>query len=65
MIQVVSAYGIGHGTYLLHDYFGVWIGRLMLKDPDALASTENHPSWTHMYLMMLTAQVGFAVAYLI
>jgi hypothetical protein len=38
---------------------------LILKDPEALAGTENHPSWTHMYLMMLTAQVGFAVAYLI
>lgn len=45
--------------------WGAYVVYLMLKDPEALASTENHPSWTHMYLMMLTAQVGFAVAYLI
>lgn len=38
---------------------------LILRDPQALAATENHPSWTHMYRMMLTAQVGFALAYLI
>lgn len=42
--------------------YTVW---LILRDPDALATTENHPSWTHMYLMMMAAQVGFAVAYLV
>ncbi|MEA2693039.1 MAG: hypothetical protein QOJ16_2426, partial [Acidobacteriota bacterium] len=26
--------------------------------------TENHPSWKHMYLMMMAAQAGFALAYL-
>ena len=31
--------------------------------PDELATTENHPSWTHMYLMLMCAQVGFALAY--
>jgi 4-hydroxybenzoate polyprenyltransferase len=45
--------------------WGAYVVYLILKDPEALAGTENHPSWTHMYLMMLTAQVGFAVAYLI
>lgn len=45
--------------------WGVYVVYLVLRDPDALASTENHPSWTHMYLMMLTAQIGFAVAYLL
>ena len=39
--------------------------RLILRDPADLARVENHPSWTHMYLMMMTAQVGFAEAYLI
>lgn len=42
--------------------YTVW---LILRDPEALATVENHPSWTHMYLMMMTAQIGFAVAYLI
>lgn len=36
---------------------------LLLRDPDSLTSTENHPSWRHMYLMMMFAQVGFALAY--
>ena len=43
--------------------YGVWIGRLMLKDPNRLAVDENHPSWAHMYVMMLVGQVGFALAY--
>ena len=38
---------------------------LILKDPDALANVENHPSWTHMYLMMMVAQIGFVAAYLV
>jgi 4-hydroxybenzoate polyprenyltransferase len=42
--------------------YTVW---LILRDPEALATTENHPSWTHMYLMMMVAQIGFAVAYLV
>jgi 4-hydroxybenzoate polyprenyltransferase len=44
--------------------WGVYTVSLILKDPEALARTENHPSWRHMYLMMFTAQVGFAVSYL-
>ncbi|MBU1698970.1 MAG: UbiA family prenyltransferase [Candidatus Eisenbacteria bacterium] len=44
--------------------WGVYTVSLILRDPDALARTENHPSWRHMYLMMFTTQVGFAVAYL-
>ena len=38
---------------------------LLLRDPEELTRTENHPSWRHMYLMMMAAQVGFAVAYVI
>lgn len=38
---------------------------LLLRDPDSLARTENHPSWRHMYLMMMVAQIGFAVAYIL
>jgi len=44
--------------------WGLYTCRLLLRDPEALSRTENHPSWTHMYLMMMTAQVGFALAYL-
>jgi len=45
--------------------WGIYTCRLLLRDPAALATTENHPSWTHMYLMMMTAQIGFAVAYVL
>jgi len=56
---VLSALGFGLAAW------GMYTCRLLLRDPEALATTENHPSWTHMYLMMMTAQVGFAVAYLV
>jgi hypothetical protein len=41
--------------------FTVW---LLVRNPDELTATENHPSWRHMYLMMMFAQIGFAAAYL-
>jgi 4-hydroxybenzoate polyprenyltransferase len=44
--------------------YGVYTSYLMVRKPEELASTENHVSWTHMYLMMMVAQVGFALAYL-
>ena len=43
--------------------WGLYTVWLILRDPQALAESENHPSWTHMYLMMMLAQVGFALAY--
>lgn len=59
----------GNGTVLVAlglvlTAWGIYTCRLLLRDPEALATTENHPSWTHMYLMMMAAQIGFAVAYL-
>ncbi len=53
------------GLGLLLAAWGGYTARLILKDPASLASTENHPSWTHMYLMMMCAQIGFAIAYLL
>ncbi|HEX5759267.1 MAG TPA: UbiA family prenyltransferase [Thermoanaerobaculia bacterium] len=41
--------------------YTVW---LLVRDPSSLTATENHPSWRHMYLMLMAAQVGFAVAYM-
>jgi len=43
--------------------WGAYTLRLILEDPEDLARVENHPSWTHMYLMMMVAQIGFALAY--
>jgi 4-hydroxybenzoate polyprenyltransferase len=45
--------------------WGVYVVYLILRDPDALAATENHPSWTQMYLMMMAAQIGFGISYLL
>jgi len=56
LLLIVLGVGLAiWGTYT------VW---LMLRDPEALAYTENHPSWTHMYAMMMAAQVGLGLAYL-
>jgi 4-hydroxybenzoate polyprenyltransferase len=47
---------IAYGSYTVY---------LLVRRPEELAFTENHPSWTHMYLMMMVAQVGFALAYVL
>lgn len=44
--------------------WGAYTVYLMLRDPEALSRMENHPSWKHMYLMMIWAQIGFALAYI-
>ena len=44
--------------------WGAYTSYLILRRPEELAATENHVSWTHMYMMMMFAQAGFAVAYL-
>lgn len=60
----------GNGTVLsalgvILALWGCYTVYLLVRDPESLAKVENHPSWTHMYLMMMFAQVGFAVAYLV
>ncbi|MEO8349575.1 MAG: hypothetical protein ABI610_11735 [Acidobacteriota bacterium] len=50
--------GLGLATW------GAYTARLLLRNPQELASTENHPAWTHMYLLLMAAQVAFALAYL-
>ncbi len=53
------------GLGILLTFWGIYTVYLLLRDPDSLAETENHPSWTHMYMMMMAAQVGFALAYVL
>jgi 4-hydroxybenzoate polyprenyltransferase len=53
--------GLGCGLAL----WGCYTVSLILRNPEDLAKVENHPSWTHMYLMLMAAQIGFAVAYLV
>jgi len=50
---------------LLLAAWGAYTVHLLRRNPDELATTENHPSWTHMYLMLMMAQLGFAAAYLL
>lgn len=45
--------------------WGLYVCWLILKKPEELAEVENHISWKHMYLMMMAAQIGFALAYLV
>jgi 4-hydroxybenzoate polyprenyltransferase len=44
--------------------WGAYTVYLLVRDPASLTQTENHPSWKHMYMMMMVGQVGFALAYL-
>jgi len=50
---------------LLLAAWGAYTVHLLRRNPDELATSENHPSWTHMYLMLMAAQIGFAAAYLL
>lgn len=52
-----------YGLTALLSVWGAYVVYLMVRRPDDLARTENHPSWTHMYVMMFVAQIGFALAY--
>ncbi|HVT43543.1 MAG TPA: UbiA family prenyltransferase [Thermoanaerobaculia bacterium] len=45
--------------------WGSWTAWLLVRRPEELTATENHPSWRHMYLMMMFAQIGFALAYVL
>ena len=56
LLDALSAVLVAYGSYVVY---------LMLRRPDELATDANHISWTHMYIMMVVAQVGFAVAYLV
>lgn len=44
--------------------WGAYTVSLILRDPEALARTENHISWRHMYMMMFAAQIAFMASYL-
>jgi 4-hydroxybenzoate polyprenyltransferase len=45
--------------------WGAYTVYLLVRDPASLTTTENHPSWRHMYLMLMAAQIGLALAYLV
>jgi 4-hydroxybenzoate polyprenyltransferase len=43
--------------------WGAYIVRLLLRDPDRLTTAKTHPSWQHMYLLMVVAQAGVAAGF--
>jgi len=46
--------------------WGTYVAYLINKDPHRLVTEgENHPSWHHMYWMMMVGHLGLAGAYLI
>lgn len=45
--------------------WGLYVAWLIVRKPEELATTENHISWTHMYLMMMALQIGLVVVYLV
>jgi len=51
--------------FLILTLWGIYTVRLILKDPKSLSRSENHPSWKQMYLMMMFAQIGLAIAYIV
>lgn len=72
LMPVGAVTGVLTGNVLFISILGIvlalWGGYtvwLIVRNPDELTSTENHPSWRHMYLMMMAAQIGFAAAYLV
>jgi 4-hydroxybenzoate polyprenyltransferase len=71
LIPLGAHWGILTGNPLLLTIMGIGLALwgcytvyLILRDPNDLAEKENHISWTHMYLMMMAMQIGFAMSYL-
>ena len=43
--------------------WGIWIARSILLDPLRLSTVENHPAWSSMYALAVTAHLGLVAAY--
>ncbi|RJQ30831.1 MAG: hypothetical protein C4562_07335 [Actinobacteria bacterium] len=46
-------------------FWGFFIGFMLTNNPERLAREQNHPSWKHMYLLMITAYLGITASYFI
>lgn len=44
---------------------GAFTGWLLVRDPQRLGNERNHPAWTMMYVLMMCAQAGLALVYLL
>ena len=45
-------------------FWGGYIVWLILRDPEAMGTVENHPSWLHMYLLLMVSYIAFATVFL-
>lgn len=45
--------------------WGFYLGWLVLRNPEKLATEKNHVSWRHMYLLLIFAYLGITLAYLL
>ena len=43
--------------------WGAYAAYLILRNPEGLSRGSNHPSWNHMYLIMVAGYAGMVVAY--
>ena len=43
--------------------WGIVTSISLFRNPSELAGDGNHPAWWNMYLMLITAQIGYAAAY--
>ncbi len=71
LLAGAAAAGVFTGNRILLVVLGLgcaaWgdaVVRMIQRDPE-VQLTENHPSWRHMYYLMFTLQIGFAVAYVL
>jgi 4-hydroxybenzoate polyprenyltransferase len=47
----------------LFSLWGIYVSWLLLKNPNKLTLERNHPSWVHMYLMLIVFVIGSALVY--
>lgn len=45
--------------------YGIWVVLLLRDEPTRMGQEGNHLAWFHMYVLMMTAQVGSCLVYLL
>ena len=44
--------------------YGTWVVLLLRDEPTRMGQEGNHLAWFHMYVLMMTAQIGSGIIYL-
>ena len=45
--------------------YGIWVVLLLRDEPTRMGQEGNHLAWFHMYVLMMTAQVGSCLVYVL